>query len=285
MQRLQETCNGYIRYYQAGLAAIPAKIFAVNVLFMRSGIHGLCMDLKAIALFLICIAAIFVAGCTTHSPEPAGTATIPLSLSPVISATPTPIPPSECTLAADCVPAECCHPSRCTAAATKQDCNFMCTASCEGPLDCGAGSCGCVKGKCAVIPASATTSSSPKLTSITINAIPKRYSPFMSSTPGVGLEPVVTGFDAGDATFTWKTTYGQFLSWSSPDFRVNQVGDFASNHGEKLYWSFIDHPSSTATPVTITVTATDTASGRLLGSSTVTLDWADNYSVTVRDRE
>jgi hypothetical protein len=107
----------------------------------------------------------------------------------------------------------------------------------------------------------------------------------MSSTPGVGLEPVIAGFDTGNATFTWKTTYGQFLSWSSPDFKVNQMGDFAGNHGEKLYWSFIDKPSSTEIPVTITITATDTASGRLLGSSTVTLDWADNYSVTVRDRE
>ena len=99
----------------------------------------------------------------------------------------------------------------------------------------------------------------------------------MSSTPGIGLEPVVTGFDAGNATFAWKTTYGQFLSWNSPDFTVNQLGDSATNHGEKLYWSFIDQPASTATPVTITVTATDTASGRLLGSSTVTLAWADNY--------
>jgi hypothetical protein len=120
---------------------------------------------------------------------------------------------------------------------------------------------------------------------MTINAAPKRYSPIMSSTPGIGLEPVVTGFDAGNATFTWKTTYGQFLSWSAPDFRVNQVGDSASNHGEKLYWSFIDPSASTATPVTITITATDTASGRLLASSTVTLVWEDNYFVTVRNSE
>ena len=98
----------------------------------------------------------------------------------------------------------------------------------------------------------------------------------MSSTPGIGLEPVVTGFDAGNATFTWKTTYGWFLSWNAPDFPVNQLGDSATNHGEKLYWSFIDQPASTAIPVTITVTATDPASGRLLGSSTVTLAWADN---------
>lgn len=244
------------------------------------------MDLKAIALFVICITALFVAGCTTHSAEPAGTSTVPVSLSPSIPVTTiTPVPPAECTRDEDCVPAECCHPSGCTAVAAKRACNLMCTASCEGPLDCGAGSCGCVKGKCSVVPASSTTFAAPKLTSITINATPSRYSPVMSSTPGIGLEPVVTGFNAGNATFTWKTTYGKFLSWSAPDFTVNQMGDSASNHGEKLYWSFIDKPSSTATPVTITVTATDTATGRLLGSSTVTLAWADDYSVTVRDIE
>jgi len=161
----------------------------------------------------------------------------------------------------------------------------MCTASCEGPLDCGAGSCGCVKGKCSVVPASSASLVPAYLTAITIKASPLKYSPVMSSTPGVGLEPVATGFDAGNATFTWKTTYGHFLSWDSPDFTVNQIGDTATNHGGKLYWSFIDQPASTATPVTITVTATDLTSGRLLGSSAVTLAWESNFSVIVRDGE
>jgi hypothetical protein len=120
---------------------------------------------------------------------------------------------------------------------------------------------------------------------MTITASPLKYSPVMSSTPGIGLEPVVTGFDAGNATFTWKTTYGWFLSWNAPDFRVNELGGSATNHGEKVYWSFIDRPASTEIPVTITVTATDLASGRILGSSTVTLGWEDNFSVVVRDGE
>jgi len=107
----------------------------------------------------------------------------------------------------------------------------------------------------------------------------------MSSTPGIGLEPVATGFSAANATFAWKTNYGHFLSWNAPDFQINELGDSASNHGEKLYWSFIDPPASTAVPVTITVSATDPASGRLLGSSTVTLAWETNFSVVVRDGE
>jgi hypothetical protein len=123
------------------------------------------------------------------------------------------------------------------------------------------------------------------LTGITIRASPLRYTPIMSSTPGIGLEPVVTGFGADNASFAWKATYGQFLSWNSSDFAVNELGDVASNHGEKLYWSFYEKPSSTATPVTITVTATESVSGHILGSSTVTLAWEGNYSVIVKEVE
>ena len=254
---------------------------------MRSGHHGLCMDPKAIVLLVICITALSVAGCTRYSPPgPAGTTTVPVSPSPIIPAvTISPAGPSECTSAADCVPAECCHASTCIPETQKKVCNLMCTANCAGPLDCGAGSCGCVKGKCAVISSSSGSPAPGLPAAMTINATPKRYSPVMSSTPGIGLEPVITGFRTENASFTWRATYGRFLSWNSPDFTIHELGDSVTNHGEKIFWTFIDRPASTATPVTITVTATDTASGRLLGSSAVTLEWADNYFVTVRDSQ
>ncbi len=241
------------------------------------------MKFNAIVLLVICIAATAVAGCTTNPSQPVGTSPVPTTLPQVTPiATTAPVQPAECTRAEDCVPSECCHPSSCTAVAVKKPCNLMCTASCEGPLDCGAGSCGCVRGKCSVVPASTSSAVPQVLTGITVNASPRLYSPVMSSTPGVRLEPVVTGFSAGNATFAWKASYGRFLSWNAPDYQINQQGDSVTNHGEKLYWSFTDKPSSTTTPVTITVTATDTASGNILGSSVVTLDWADNYSVSVR---
>jgi hypothetical protein len=241
------------------------------------------MDPKVVAFLVICIAAISLAGCVTPYQEPAGAATSPTSeLLTTPAATVSPVQVADCTRDADCVPAECCHPSRCTAAGAKQPCNLMCTASCEGPLDCGAGSCGCVNKKCSIIPAS---SAPPQHTAITLIASPRLYSPIMSSTPGIGLEPVITGFSGDNASFTWEATYGQFLSWNSPDFKVNLLGDSANNHGEKLYWSFIDQPSSPATPVTLQVTARDSGSGRLLGSSTVTLAWEGNSTVTVKKIE
>lgn len=245
-----------------------------------------CMDPHVIALLVLCIAAISAAGCTTRSAGPVDTTTIPASLPRTIPApTRCLIQPVECSHGADCVPAECCHPSSCTAAVAKHPGNLMCTMSCEGPLDCGAGSCGWMNGKCSVISASSVESACQKITALSINASPARYSPFMSSTPGIGLEPLITGFSAQDATFAWKATYGQFLSWNFSDFRVNQLGDSATNHGEKLYWSFIEKPASTKTPVTITVTATDTGSGRIMGSSVIILAWDGDYAVTVKNIE
>ncbi|MFH1229051.1 MAG: hypothetical protein V1678_01330 [Candidatus Aenigmatarchaeota archaeon] len=71
---------------------------------------------------------------------------IPKCLQPSISCNAT------CQSDSDCVPAQCCHPSSCINNAYKGVCNLACTASCEGPLDCGAGTCGCVSGRCDVIP-------------------------------------------------------------------------------------------------------------------------------------
>jgi hypothetical protein len=55
-----------------------------------------------------------------------------------------------CSRDADCVPAGCCHPSACTAAAQAPSCDGVaCTLECQaGTLDCG-GRCLCLQGRCA----------------------------------------------------------------------------------------------------------------------------------------
>jgi hypothetical protein len=57
-----------------------------------------------------------------------------------------------CTTDADCVPEQCCHPASCINRAYRGVCNVACTAVCLGPIDCGAGHCGCVNGVCRVAP-------------------------------------------------------------------------------------------------------------------------------------
>jgi hypothetical protein len=98
---------------------------------------------------------ILVSGCTTTGNTPEVTVSPTPVGSPVV--TTIPVSSQSCTVYDDCVPAECCHPTSCINKAEKRVCTVMCTMSCEGPIDCGAGQCGCVNGKCDVIP-----STSPK---------------------------------------------------------------------------------------------------------------------------
>lgn len=59
----------------------------------------------------------------------------------------------ECQTDSDCVPISCCHPNSCVSKDQEPNCeDRLCSMSCEGPLDCGMGSCGCQKNKCTVIP-------------------------------------------------------------------------------------------------------------------------------------
>ena len=59
-----------------------------------------------------------------------------------------------CVENSDCVPASGCHPTECILKAryVEPSEKMICSAVCSGPLDCGAGSCGCVNNKCAVVP-------------------------------------------------------------------------------------------------------------------------------------
>jgi len=58
-----------------------------------------------------------------------------------------------CVNDADCVPAQCCHPTSCVPKQQAPNCsNVACTMECrEGTLDCGSGSCACVNGRCGVV--------------------------------------------------------------------------------------------------------------------------------------
>ena len=233
-----------------------------------------------IAILIVCIAAVLIAGCT-GGPAPAGMATpIQPALTPDV--TTAPADSRSCTTDQDCVPALCCHPTSCTSKVAAPSCdNVRCTMSCEGPIDCGAGSCGCVNGKCGIV---APTDQAAQKTSVKLEASPQRYSPIMSSTPGIGLTPNVTGFAAADATFEWNATFGRFLMWDAPDYKVHEIGNPVATDGRTIYWTFTEKPVSTKEPITITVTARDsTRRGAVLANSTVTLSWEGDYAVYVGD--
>ena len=233
------------------------------------------MDRNLIVLPVICIVALLLAGCTASSPPPSAN-----TISPTSAETIVPVDNQTCATDTDCVPAQCCHPTSCVNQASIHVCNFLCTASCEGPLDCGAGSCGCNYGRCVVVPADSPVKI-PR-TSLRLTASPQRYSPLMSSTVGVGIEVNASGFDPAAAIFTWNATYGKFLSWGPVNFTVQDQGNPVINNGEKLYWSFMEKPSTTLDPVLVTVTATDPATNKVLGSSTLILEWEEGLGIMVK---
>lgn len=59
-----------------------------------------------------------------------------------------------CSIDSDCVPSSSCHPTECVIkeSVKERPDGLICSSVCSGPLDCGAGSCGCVQNKCAIIP-------------------------------------------------------------------------------------------------------------------------------------
>ena len=115
----------------------------------------LCILLLVVAGFII------VSGCTS---ENSPVVTVSPTQTPIPVVTTAPATEQSCMTDDDCVPAQCCHPVSCTNKATQGVCNLLCTMSCEGPIDCGAGGCGCVNGKCSVVPS--TSSPLPTVTKL-----------------------------------------------------------------------------------------------------------------------
>jgi hypothetical protein len=213
------------------------------------------MDMRLLTLSILCIIAVVVAGCTTGTPPADSAPPVPAG-----TLTTTPVAPIPMTAAG-------------------------CTMSCQGPLDCGAGSCGCVKGTCSVVPAqqAVTTEATQKSAqSVRIWATPQRYSSMMSSTPGIELSVIMPPTDTSTVLYDWKADYGQFLSWNPPDYAVNQKGSEVTTNGEKIYWSYTEKPAGTASPVTITMTARDTATRKVIGQSVLTLAWDGTNGVMVQ---
>ena len=101
--------------------------FFLNILYAIIPLHGQICTL----LPVICIVAILLAGCTAPSPVDNQSC-----LAPTPTITTVPVDNQTCSTDAQCVPAQCCHPTSGVNPAPITVCNLMCTASCEGPLDC-----------------------------------------------------------------------------------------------------------------------------------------------------
>jgi len=108
-----------------------------------------------LVILLLAAGLVMVSGCTSSSPP----VTVSPTPAPPLPATVTTTPPpalQDCMTEDDCVPAECCHPTNCINKTNKGVCTLLCTDVCQGPIDCGAGTCGCMNGKCSVVASGAS---------------------------------------------------------------------------------------------------------------------------------
>jgi len=108
------------------------------------------------------------------------------------------------------------------------------------------------------------------------------YTPIMSSTVGIGLVPIYTSErDPESVKFHWRTNYGHFVSWKSPEYKVIPLGTEVINNGEKIYWSY-NEMSEKKPSVHISLTVEDALSGEPLIETCLGIEWEDQHIAKVK---
>ena len=105
----------------------------------------------------------------------------------------------------------------------------------------------------------------------------------MSSTVGIGLEPN-PGALGQKVRIRWRASFGQFVHWAHPDFKVRDLGADTTSGLETMYWSYDGRLMGTSKPeVTITATVVDDATGRVLETKTLRIVWEGDLARVARD--
>jgi hypothetical protein len=104
------------------------------------------------------------------------------------------------------------------------------------------------------------------------------YNPAMSSVPGIGFTPNMTGpVYPGTLRYHWQTDYGHFISWNPPDFMVKDRGMDVTPDREKVYWTYNQTgPLTGRPPARIILMVEDASSGILQAGATLEIDWDDS---------
>jgi len=112
-----------------------------------------------------------------------------------------------------------------------------------------------------------------------------RYNLAMSSAPGIGLFPQITGKEGGGGKYVylWKTDYGSFLSWNAPDYMVKDLGADVKVPGGKVYWTYGSAPAGTVRPlVHITLDVVDAKTNATVGHAERVIDWGERDTAEIR---
>ncbi len=109
------------------------------------------------------------------------------------------------------------------------------------------------------------------------------YIPIMSSTVGIGLIPVYELEGLPETVqLHWRTDYGYFVAWDSPDFKVNLLGTEVINNGEKIYWSYDPGEMGAEKPIVeISLQMQDARSRQVLAEARLKIGWEDKDTARV----
>jgi hypothetical protein len=120
-----------------------------------------------------------------------------------------------------------------------------------------------------------TPATTTPLLSVSIKPDITHYTVLMSSAPGIGLSPNITGQpQPANLTCEWTTNYGHFLGGDAPDYTVNELGTIVSGNRTKVYWTYIGENVSFPRPqVHISLAVTDPSTGAVLGHAEKIIDW------------
>lgn len=113
----------------------------------------------------------------------------------------------------------------------------------------------------------------------------KTYSPFMSSTIGIGLKPKYKlDRDLESVDFEWKTDYGYFISHCPPDWQINVLGSEIKNKGEKIFWSYPPlEIGKRKCDFKIKLNLLDTKTGKILKTDSIRLIWQDRGTAVIKE--
>jgi len=125
----------------------------------------------------------------------------------------------------------------------------------------------------------------PSAVNVSIQPDITRYTLAMSSAPGIGLSPQITGqvLAGGKCVYVWKTDYGQFLDWRGPDFTVKELGASVKVPGGKVYWTYGSAAAGKERPVVhITLDIVDSATGTTIGHAERVIGWSEGDMAEIR---
>lgn len=106
------------------------------------------------------------------------------------------------------------------------------------------------------------------------------YALATSSAPGLGMAPASPAKEG--IRYHWRTSFGRFLRWEAPSYKVEELGADVRNGGEKVYWSCDPTAASGQRPeVLIELTAED-PSGKELARAGLRLRWEGDAAVVAR---